>query len=353
MKKIISKVLSCILFISLASFTSVQASEINYANTTEEEISDTIIGYLKHNLNLQKDLVLSKNNYILPGSKLEQFSELSSKSIVEWYSSSFGQLDWFNLDINIKSIERTNESIQINVDEIVECQYVGSNVETSYTNNHIIELKYNDNKLLVEKDILQNDSLLYSPAEKLSEEEYNIYIDKITSIEKEKSLHLEDEIEAIGKANNKSLSIQTRAGRYNRTSAANAAILMANQPEDYPDNDCTNFVSKALAVGGLPKDGTWYQGSLAWIQVITLRNYLISSGKAVEYYSIESSQLADVVQFYNRDYQNWTHSVIITGVLGSNRLVSAHSYPAKNVAFTTYFPGKPFYSSYRVLHITY
>lgn len=360
MKKFMSMLILCTLFLSIVPSNLTHATTLqNNIIINEDELSDTIRGYFNHSLNLQKDLLLTKNDYIFPNSKLGEFTTLSSESMVEWYSSNKGQFDWYNLEINIKSIEKVNDTIKVNVDQKVTCQYIGVNVTTSYINDHVLYLKYNDNKLLVEKDIIKedivgSDNVLTDSNKNLSDEEYINYIDDKINVEKEKKQTIDTELKTVEEENNIRHKRSISGGNYNRNSSTFWALANVFSPEDYADNDCTNFVSKALSTGGLRFDNDkWRPGYMSWIRVIELRDYLVSAGKAIEYSSINRAELGDVIQFYNSEYSNWTHSVLVTYDVGDYSLISAHSYPAKNVLFSSYFPGKPFYTQYRVLHIVF
>lgn len=354
MRKFLSILLSLTLLISIFKVNNVKA-----ATNDEQKILSVITGYLEHYLSLQKDLKVTNNNYIYPNSKLSEFYTLSSNSMAKWYSSTFGQLDWFDLEVKINSIEDMNDFLIVNVDEIVKGQYIGVNDLTKYEVNHTLYLKYYNDELLVERDILTVESSNNKSNTILSDKEYNKYIDEKIEIEKEKSVNLESEIDKVNEPTINSDTIEDRSatfnsGNYNRWAAKQYAIDYAYGSEDYQDYDCTNFVSKALKVGGLPTDETWYPGSYAWIRVIALRDYLISSGRAKEdYMYLDNSDIGDIIQLFNSDEGYWSHSVIVTGALGNARLVSAHSVAAKNVNFSSYYPGKSFYSNYRVLRIVY
>ena len=128
---------------------------------------------------------------------------------------------------------------------------------------------------------------------------------------------------------------------YNGTGAANWALNNVYSKEDYEGNDCTNFVSKALCFGGGMKQDfryNWYQGSMRWIRVNELYEYLSPiTGYCSNYYPNWYAVPGDVIQLYNKNKQTFSHSLIVTKKVGSgNVYVSAHSNAALNVPLTNY-----------------
>lgn len=142
--------------------------------------------------------------------------------------------------------------------------------------------------------------------------------------------------------------------RYDGNGAARWAVANCNRvKEDYPNTDCTNFVSKAMFHGGkLPVDKTWYYHSGAWNRVIELRNWLIRKGYAREYDNYKHAYKGDIIQYKNHS-NIWRHSVIVTTRTSSYPYVrvTAHSNNRvdKNVS-GLYYPNGEF-KSYRVLQM--
>ena len=141
--------------------------------------------------------------------------------------------------------------------------------------------------------------------------------------------------------------------KYNGEVAANWAMENAYEPPDY-SSDCSNFVSKALHQGGIPKDRTWYEGSNAWIRVIELRDWLIYKGYAKEYKDISIANIGDVIQLYrsgHSDKWGWQHSLIVTHIDDNGGIyVSARTRPALNASLLQYYPSI-FWSDIRLLKI--
>lgn len=121
------------------------------------------------------------------------------------------------------------------------------------------------------------------------------------------------------------------AKNLNRAAAIKYArdYALKNNPSpwgNYPDGDCTNFVSIALYMGGMPKDdvgaNTWYWNSASvktasWTAARYLRPFLLnnkgsSSTFGVKAVSIDykQSENADVISFHN--VTRIGHSAIVT-----------------------------------------
>lgn len=143
--------------------------------------------------------------------------------------------------------------------------------------------------------------------------------------------------------------------RYKGEKAAKWALENVYEEPDY-SSDCSNFVSKSLHHGGLPRDGVWYPGSNAWVRVIELRNWLIYKGYAKEYKDISNAAVGDVIQLYRagfKDKWGWQHSLIVTEVdLKGGIFVSARTRPALNVSILQYYPGLN-WSNIRLLKINH
>ena len=342
-----------ILVLSLILIFNLIPSNIALAKTNDT-VNDVIYNYLDNSLSIKRDLKITKNDSIDKNSKLYEYNKLLSQTTLDWYNGIGQQLSWYNIDLKINSVEYQEDLIKVNATSIINCQYKDVDFDTKYSENHIFYIKDKNNTLTIEKDIFEQ----YMNAIEVeniinSTSSYDSYISKKISDQKIKNINIANDIKL---SKNTSFNIQNKASLnpyilYNRNGAASYAINNAFGAEDYANNDCTNFVSKALLWGGLTTDSTWYKGSYAWIRVINLRDYLISSGRAKQYSSTSYADLGDVIQLYNKNKQTWSHSVIVTFKGSGTVYVSAHSYPAKNKDFRDYYPNTSYYSNYRVLHI--
>lgn len=132
--------------------------------------------------------------------------------------------------------------------------------------------------------------------------------------------------------------------RYNKVAASLYAQTYAlDYNKDYLSfdgngGDCTNFVSQALRAGGVPTSKTWKPYTNPWIRVKELRNYLIYNKLASEKYIIDSTCLGCVVQFYNAERKDWTHSGIISYVSDDACLYCCHSYDKLNYPLEFTYP---------------
>ena len=96
----------------------------------------------------------------------------------------------------------------------------------------------------------------------------------------------------------------------------------------YGHNDCANYASQALyASGAFSQDSSWYTYSNAWIGSISLKNYLVASGKIT---SVTSSN------FYTGDLayiSGYGHVMMVTQKDGEAPKISAHSHDRLNKLF--------------------
>lgn len=367
MKKLISIVAVFMLLFSIVPYTTVNALTIKDEKTASL-LKETLVGYFSNSLEQQKDLKVIKNEYILPNSELETYNEIHSKIMVNWTKTA-GQIKSYNVDININSIENKDDSIIVNVDNVVKFKYKGADVDSGLTENHIIYLRKENNKLLVEKDINE----IFEKAKDI-EEKYNLeasdeylkYInqkikndtDKLKNLGKDikelenqiKTNKEKNEINQLALSSNK-LAV---SAVYDGNAAAQWALNNVYSSEDYSGQDCTNFVSKAIRNGGIPTDSKWYNGSLAWIQVTTFYSWATSSGRGTNYGANYSyAQKGDVIQYYKPYYGTWTHSVIVTGRDNWSTIpyVSAHSNPQYNILASYYYPNNSNITNFRVIDI--
>lgn len=138
--------------------------------------------------------------------------------------------------------------------------------------------------------------------------------------------------------------LDSSSRRYNKAAASLYAQTYAlDYNKDYLSfdgngGDCTNFVSQALKAGGVPTTKTWKPYTNPWIRVKELRNYLIYNKLASEKYIIDSTCLGCVVQFYNAERKDWTHSGIISYVSDDTCLYCCHSYDKLNYPLEFTYP---------------
>ena len=129
--------------------------------------------------------------------------------------------------------------------------------------------------------------------------------------------------------------------------------------------NCTNFVSQCLLAGSLVMDFTptfgWYYRSIedrapAWTSVEALYDFLTDSGdfslnpmKQGPFATVAANrrqvEIGDVVQLANSE-GDFYHTLIISGFVGNDITVCAHSDDALDRRLSTYS-----YASLRILHI--
>lgn len=80
--------------------------------------------------------------------------------------------------------------------------------------------------------------------------------------------------------------------------------------------DCTNFVSQCWNEAGIPMNSYWYNYvdsnsyTYSWSLVNNFHSYMINNGWC--YSGAESqAQLGDVIQLYNSNENDWSHSMIV------------------------------------------
>lgn len=352
MKKIALSLLSILILFNILPSNSVSAS-IN----SNDQIVFTLKQYFSTTLETQNKKQLIKNTSILPNSDLAKYRDLHSQIIVGWSNVTGEKVEDYTIDVIINSMEEIDNYIKVDVDNVVNLKYKGTNFDSSYIENHIVYLIKNNNDFLIEKDIFEIGFKAKDLDDKINSTDggYTRYIqDKILDLS-QKSITVSEDAQNFKKSCEskpvQNLTKQTRA-TYNGQAAANWAYNNVYSAEDYNNADCTNFVSKAIRNGGMPTDGNWYQGSVSWINVKSFRNWVLN-GHGVEYYSYSSAQIGDVIQYYNKSKADWTHSVIVTAKdnWSSYPYVCAHTSPQRNVLASYYYPNGSTFSDYRVLDI--
>lgn len=148
---------------------------------------------------------------------------------------------------------------------------------------------------------------------------------------------------------------------YNRIGAVEYALKFAlNYNTEYATthrNDCANFVSQALFVGGWPmvqgdrtSSSAWFydygifdRPSYSWTGAHNLRLFIENSRRAKLVTNPMELDPGDVVQIANPDGQTW-HSMFVTGKTGDDLLLSYHTNdtrdkPLKKVKGRALFQG--------------
>ncbi|MGH4140014.1 amidase domain-containing protein [Clostridium sp.] len=163
-----------------------------------------------------------------------------------------------------------------------------------------------------------------------------------------------------------------RINQYSRINAVNYAKTFALHPNPsfryFPlinnetSGDCANFVSQCLLAGGAPmtydgshawwynkantlstKDDTWsvtwtVAHSLYW--TLKVNQQAKSRGiKGLEIDDVHLLELGDLI-FFEGDNGNIFHSMIVTGFIGSQPLVSHHSFGALNIYYKNSWPAE-------------
>lgn len=92
----------------------------------------------------------------------------------------------------------------------------------------------------------------------------------------------------------------------------------------YACNDCANFVSQALKAGGIPTTSTWKGGTSAWINVDSLKSYMVGTKAYWKSISCSAAKNGDVILLgTSSDYY---HTMMTVGNNGSSTLTySAHT----------------------------
>lgn len=107
-------------------------------------------------------------------------------------------------------------------------------------------------------------------------------------------------------------------------------------------DDCTDYVSQALAYAGFPTDDTWNPDPnvLAWIRVYSFVNYFQSNNGIGELFdhmvSLKVGDLAFIhTTYYADENLNWQHAVMISGV--NPYRYSAHTNDRYNYSLSSDF----------------
>ena len=310
-----------------------------------------------------------KYEFLDKNSLIEEYFDVNNSYNKKILSIENSKIDNFSNKISYKEVSNDENILKIEVKNIIDFKYNDSDIPSSIEENHIMYLQNDNGKYKVIRDLYDVEEDLNSLDSKYGKDEnsYKLFVDNkksmyennieriMTDIEKDKN-----NISEIESKEDESPSKSRRrakryvAYRYDGNGAARWAVANCNRvKEDYPNTDCTNFVSKAMFHGGkLPVDKTWYYHSGAWNRVIELRNWLIRKGYAREYDNYKHAYKGDIIQYKNHS-NIWRHSVIVTTRTSSYPYVrvTAHSNNRvdRNVS-GLYYPNGEF-KSYRVLQM--
>ncbi len=113
---------------------------------------------------------------------------------------------------------------------------------------------------------------------------------------------------------------------WNRLDPANG-FYMSNGTKTYDaskfsssGNNCANYVSACILAAGLNPDSTWYRGSMAWINVNSMRDYFTSKGiKYISSPSASQIEAGDVI------YTSAGHVMFVTSAKwsGNRKIIKA------------------------------
>jgi len=368
MKRVILLIISIMVLFGMLLGQDVKAYRKEYnpktiaANYTEEaNIKRILQGYFENRWNEEKEGRIIENKYIMPDSLQMSYANLKSKLNHKWCKEIKEGIEWFNVDVDINSINTVDDLLEVDVNNKSTFLYKGEEKTSSLNEHHIVYLNNKNGNMLVERDIY-NDLLSddydiatvkdYCSTKEVFEEYINQKIKEIIS-------NLETADDDIEKyKEDMQIYIEEKKPKhlcssYDGSEAASWARSHVDDSEEFDGQDCTNFVSRALYAGGLPTDGTWYYHSNAWIRVIELRSWLLEKGYAYEVNGVAYGKKGDVIQFYNKSKCQWSHSVIITYVNDryGNIYVTAHTNKADNVSIRNYYPSSR-YSNARTLRLS-
>ena len=286
-------------------------------------------------------------------SKLAEIYNLKFKNLRESNSHKENK----SLKINIENIDEIeNNKFIVNFKVIKEFTCEGSPDKAYAEDQYISEIIKKDNNFYINKlldyfDYVQtldenlpvnnkSRSQNTMPSDILSDNKYNSIIDNQKSSLEEFDKNREEinyklKTQQEDKTNYK--KVNARYGGYDWRSAVNYAKKYAysyNPAFTVYSADCQNFVSQCVYAGGVPMNQYWhhytskyytYDVTSSWRLVQDFYTYIKNNGYTWgdDYY--HSWRLGDVVQMYNSEINQYTHSVILTG---------------------TYYDGTPRYSAH-------
>ncbi|MEG1059877.1 MAG: amidase domain-containing protein, partial [Clostridia bacterium] len=310
-----------------------------------------------------------KYEFLDKDSLIDEYFDVNNNYHKKILSIENSKIDSFSNEISYKELGNDENTLKIEVKNIIDFKYSDSDMPSSIEENHIMYLQSDNGKYKVIRDLYDVEEDLNSLDSKYGKDEtsYKLFVDNkksvyennikkiMTDIENDKNNPSEVESTENEDASSSSRRVKRYVPyRYDGNGAARWAVANCNRvKEDYPRTDCTNFVSKAMFNGGhLPVDKTWYNHSGAWNRVVELRNWLIRKGYAREYDTYKHAYKGDIIQYKNSS-NVWRHSVIVTTRTSSYPYVrvTAHSNNRVDVNVSgLYYPNEDF-KSYRVLQM--
>ncbi|MFV3011076.1 amidase domain-containing protein [Clostridium botulinum] len=366
-KRILSLIFSITLLSSsfiFANTTYVKASSnntINTVNLTNYNLTNEDLAKIKNNINkllssqyeIMKTGEFKSNSDIIKNSNLLQLMDKTNEFKSKWYKKVNLKISNYQSSLNIDNLKKiSNNTYILKVTYNIDFTLTDATENSSSKENYKLEIQNIDGNWYITKMLNLDEDLDGSTKQDKKrsiliefEDEFkdyeNIVDDKMNSINnisKDINNYAQEYKSMINRKGNEMHS--KRYSGYNSNLAVEYAKKWAKgrnpNYKDWGDNDCNNFVSQAVYAGGIPISSTWYDGSYAWIRVINFYNYMRSAGYTVGGDDSANSTLGDVIQFYDKSKDNWSHSVIITGSTDDGWLYSGHSndrlnYPLANV----------------------
>lgn len=333
-----------------------------HAKTLENnDVKDSLIKYYSHLYDVRKTLKNTENEYVLPNTLLQKEESLNSK-FLSMYADKLGeQISNYNLDVDMSIISEDKDSIKVSATIKANFTYVDSEDSSYSEQDHIVYLKNDRGKILVEKDIHDPDKDLTILDNELSSNESYIHYmnEKINNIESK--INSEDILPQPELDNKTIMTVRAKKIKksgYNGKKGAAWARRYANPGKDKENKyynkggDCTHFASWTLHRGGIPYDKKWKPGTAAWIRVNGLRNWLNSKGYITQSVHYKNARLGDIIQYKNKN-GIWRHSAVVTSKTTKYPYVrvSAHSKNIRDEDVSgLYYPNGSFVS-YVVLQI--
>lgn len=302
-------------------------------------------------------------NELVANKELINFKKTKLQWMKQFLEASEDSVNYYKTFSDIDSIEVNENLIYVNVlySEDLVLKNSLDVVQKIKDQEHKIVLKYENDKFSVINDYY-SDTLLNETFD-ISEENlkdnkteisnnrelqkransYKAQIENIPQlVEKNKTdLELTSRLSATNKIND--FGVYRYAGYNAEAARSYAATHYNNYNPAYSrydgagqGGDCTNFVSQCIRAGGIPTDGTWFKDSVAWVNVVKFRDWLVNRGYARELSWQENSKVGDIVQKTNAS-GNWGHGLIITYKRTDGQLfVSAHSGDYYNRSLALY-----------------